>query len=418
MRAYLLRRHRAQQLGVNLKVVLINSDSGYGSTGRIACDLYKAILAQGNEALIGYGREGTDDSIHNVRIGNKLDVYSHALKTRLFDMQGFGSVNATKRFIKKLEKFEPDIIHLHNIHGSYINVKLLFDYLKRIKKPVIWTLHDCWSFTGHCAYYTYARCNKWKTECHHCIQKHIYPASYYLDNSRNNYHLKKELFNGVENLTITCVSNWLRDEVKKSYLRGYDVRVIPNGIDLSIFKPTESNFRLSNHLENKTIILGVASIWQDRKGLWLFQELAETLEDQYQIVLVGVTKKQSRQLSSKIFFISRTNNIKELAELYTAADIFLNPSIEETFGMVSLEALACGTPVITNKYTANPELIKEDCGIIVNDIKTHLYREAIYQLKNEPKNSNACILRAQRYDKNNCYQAYLDLYKVSEELTK
>lgn len=394
-----------------MKVMLINSDSGYGSTGRITSDLYKAIIASGNDARIGYGRECTEDLLGNIRIGKRLDVYAHALKTRLFDLQGFGSIGATKKFIDQMKASPPDLIHLHNIHGSYINIKLLFEYIKEIGIPVIWTLHDCWPYTGHCAHYTFVNCNKWKIGCYDCIQKNVYPASFLADNSRKNYWFKKEIFNGVENLTITTVSHWLKNEVKKSFLNHYDVRVIANGIDLKVFQPRESDFRQKYRLENKTILLGVASIWNDRKGLWLFNELAVRLDDTYKIVLVGITNKQRKLLSSNILTISRTNHIKELAEIYSAADIFLNPSIEETFGMVSLEALACGTQVISNRYSANPELIKDEWGMIVDDIDAELYLSAIDKLKKEPKNMTACVQMAQQYDKSKCYQAYLNLYK-------
>ncbi|GAA4652900.1 glycosyltransferase family 4 protein [Anaerocolumna aminovalerica] len=394
-----------------MRILLINSDIGYGSTGRITSDLYHSIIASENEAGIGYGRECTEDLTGNIRIGNQLDVYIHALKTRLFDLQGFGSVKATRKFIQQIKVYRPDLIHLHNIHGSYINIKLLFEYIKEMGIPVIWTLHDCWAYTGHCAHYTFVNCNRWKTGCHNCIQKTLYPASYLFDNSKKNYSLKKEIFTGVENLTIVTVSNWLKDEVKNSFLRDYEVRVISNGIDLNIFKPSISSFRQNNHLENITILLGVASIWSDRKGLGLFNDLAEKLDNNYKIVLVGMEKKQRKLLSGNILAVSRTNQLTELAEIYSAADIFLNPSMEETFGMVSLEALACGTQVITNKYSANPELVNEKCGMIVEDINAESYMTAIRELKKMPKDANDCVQWAKQFNKNKCYQAYLDLYK-------
>ena len=393
-----------------MKILIINSDCGYGSTGRISVDLYKAIVESGNNACIAYGRDCTDNTVENIRIGSELDVYFHVLKTRLFDLQGFGSKHATKKFIKECKAYKPDIIHLHNIHGSYIHINLLFAYIKEMHIPVIWTLHDCWAFTGHCAYYTFVRCNKWKNGCHNCVQKRLYPASFFHDNSINNYNIKKKLFNDIEDLKIVTVSNWLKDEVMQSFLNGFDVRVIPNGIDLDVFKPTSSDFRRKYMLEDKTVLLGVASIWHDRKGLWLFNDLAYKLDDSYKIVLIGVTDKQKARLPQNILFINRTDNLIELAEIYSAADIFLNPSIEETFGLVSLEALACGTPVISNKYSANPELIDDQCGIIVDDITTPLFIEAINRLKIKPINREACLNKAQKYNKKKSSQIYLDLY--------
>lgn len=393
-----------------MKILLLNSDCGYGSTGRICVELYQKIISSGNESCIAYGRECTDYDVKTIRIGDKLDVYGHVLKTRLFDMQGFGSQKATNHFIKKCEQYHPDIIHLHNIHGSYINIELLFEYLKKWNGPVIWTLHDCWSFTGHCAYYTYANCNKWKNGCHHCIQKTVYPKSYFLDRSRKNYEDKKHLFQGLHKLTITTVSNWLHDEVKQSFLKDVDSKVIPNGIDLNIFKPTSSSFREKYHLEKSIVLLGVASIWHDRKGLWLFEELVSKLDDRYKIVLVGVTQKQAAHLSKDIITIERTNHIKELVEIYSAADVFLNPSIEETFGMVSLEALACGTPVITNLFSANPELVNNECGRIVREISADCFLEAINDLEKNPVIFENCIKKANENMINQCYQKYLNLY--------
>jgi len=394
-----------------MKVLLINSVIGYGSTGKITKDLYNAIVASRNDALIGYGRVCSDEFINSLKVGNKVEVYIHVLKTRLFDLQGFGSTKATKKFIEQCKDFKPDVIHLHNIHGYYINIKLLFQYIKEMKIPVIWTLHDCWAFTGHCAYYTYVCCEKWKKCCENCAQKKVYPTSIFRDNSKNNYIRKKAVFTGVENLKVITVSNWLKEEVMQSFLKCYDVTVIPNGIDLDIFHPTCNEFRQIYNLKNKTIILGVASIWHDRKGLWLFNELADRLDESYKIVMIGVTEKQKSKLSDNILAIQRTDDLMGLADAYSSADIFLNPSVEETFGMVSLEALACGTQVISNKYSANPELITDQCGIVVDDITTELYMSAINELKINPKNKQDCIKKAEQYNENNCHQKYLNLYE-------
>ena len=394
-----------------MKVFLINSDSGYGSTGRITNDLSRAIIENGSEVRIGYGRDCTEDLPYNIKIGSKLHVYLHVLKTRLFDLQGFGSKKVTKSFLRKVKKFQPDIIHLHNIHGSYINIELLFEFIKENKIPTIWTLHDCWSFTGHCSYYSNVNCYKWETMCYDCVQKKCYPASILVDNSTNNFKHKKEIFNGVQNLTITTVSQWLKDEVSRSFLSNYIIRVIPNGIDLSQFKPIKSNFRKKHQLSDKIILLGVASIWDDRKGLGLFNELAECLEEKYQIVLVGITEKQKRLVSSKIITIPRTNNVKELVKIYTASDMLLNLSKEETFGLVTLEALACGTMVITNRYTANPELVDDTCGLILNELNIWELLEGIQGLVKDPKDKKACRNKASLYDKKEMYDKYLNLYK-------
>ncbi|MGO5052617.1 glycosyltransferase [Lachnospiraceae bacterium LCP25S3_G4] len=394
-----------------MKVLFINSDSWFGSTGRIVWDLYEFLSELGHEVVIGYGREGIKDNKSHIKIGTKLDVYVHALKTRIFDAQGLASKYATKVFIKKIKAFQPDIIHLHNIHGSYINIELLFKYIKESKIPVVWTLHDCWGFTGHCAHYTYVGCRKWKTGCEKCPQKKCYPASKVMDRSRQNYKRKKELFNGVDNLTVVTVSTWLQEEVKQSFLNKYDIRTISNGIDLTLFKPTNGNFRSSYHIEDKVILLGVSSCWSDRKGLWLFIELSKILDESYQIVLVGVTKEQKKKLPANIIAIERTNSLEKLIEIYTAANIFINASIEETFGFVTLEALACGTQVITNKYTSNPLIVNHTSGYVVNEIQVEDYYEGIQSLSVYPKDSQKCREQAEKFCKEKTCDEYLKLYK-------
>ncbi len=330
-----------------MKVLQINSVAGRGSTGRIVYDLAKAIEANGGQCLVGYGRGTAPSDLKAVRIGNDFDVYWHVVMTRLFDAHGFASKRATKSFLREVEKFEPDVIHLHNIHGYYINIKLLFDWLRESNKRVIWTLHDCWAFTGHCAYFTYAMCEKWRTACEGCPQKSKYPKSIFLDGSKRNYLKKKEIFTSLEKLTIVTPSQWLADIVKQSFLAKYEVKVIRNGIDTNIFYPRDRMiFRKKYGLEDKFIILGVANVWDERKGLKYFLALSRIVDSDTVIVLVGLNKKQLRNLPKNIIGITRTNNVDELAEIYSAADVFFNPTLEDNFPTVNLEAQACGTPVV------------------------------------------------------------------------
>ena len=392
-----------------MKVLQINSVCGFGSTGRIATDLYKVLEEQGHECKIAYGRGTSPEGIDSIKIGSNLDNYFHVFKTRVFDKHGFGSVSATKKFIEEVKEYDPDIIHLHNIHGYYINIEILFNYLKEANKPVVWTLHDCWTFTGHCSYFDYVGCDKWKSGCNNCIQKNEYPSSNFMDNSQFNYEKKKELFTSIKNMTIVTPSKWLANLVKESFLGKYPVEVINNGIDLDVFKPTESDFREKYNLQDKFIVLGVANIWGERKGLRNFIELSKELSDDYKIVVVGVNEKQKRELPENILAITRTNNVRELADIYTSSEVFVNPTLEDNFPTTNLESLACGTPVITFNTGGSPECIDNETGYTVEKCNTE---EIQFYLNNiEDIYSNKCIERAKLYDKNVRYNDYINLYR-------
>lgn len=391
-----------------MRILQINSVCGVGSTGRIATDLYNVLENQGHECKIAYGRGNAPEGINSIKIGFAFDNYYHVFKTRVFDKHGFGSVNATKKFIEEVKKYDPDIIHLHNIHGYYINIEILFNYLKEANKPVVWTLHDCWPFTGHCSYFDYVGCEKWKYGCSNCDQKEQYPSSKLIDNSEWNYENKKRLFTSVKNMTIITPSKWLSNLVKKSFLGKYPVEVINNGIDLDVFKPTESDFRKKYNLSDKFIILGVASVWGERKGLKYFIELSEKLSDEYKIVIVGVDEKQKKSIPKDIISICRTNNAKELAEIYTSADVFVNPTLEDNFPTTNLEALACGTPVITFNTGGSIECINKNTGKIVEKDDINGLVKAIKNLKVDRLE---CINKAKLFfNKNKKFEEYVSLY--------
>ena len=394
-----------------MRVLQINSVCGVGSTGRIATDIHSMLIQKGYESYIAYGRDLPKNCTTSIKIGTKLDNYIHVALTRALDKHGFGSIKATRNFIKKVDQLDPDIIHLHNIHGYYINIKVLFDYLKKSGKPVIWTLHDCWSFTGHCAHFDYAGCNKWTTGCHNCPEKSSYPASIFFDNSRVNYQMKKEIFTGVKDLTIVTPSKWLAGLVKLSYLKEYPVKVINNGIDLEVFKPTQSDFRKKYNLENKFIILGVANVWGRRKGFKYFIELSEKIKNDEAIVMVGLSKKQKESLPKNIIGITKTNNVKELAEIYTAADVFVNPTLEEVMGLTNVEALACGTPVITFDTGGSVECIDKNTGYVVEKGNLEHLIQAIESLKRDVDRAKSSKARARNlFNKNDRFEEYIQLY--------
>lgn len=400
-----------------MKVLQINSVCGIGSTGRIATDIHNILIEQGHESFIAYGRDLPKNCDTSIKIGSKLDNYKHVALTRIFDKHGFGSKKATQKFIEKVKELNPDIIHLHNIHGYYINIEVLFDYLKKADKPVVWTLHDCWSFTGHCAYFDYVGCDKWKTGCYDCPEKNYYPASMIIDNSKDNYIKKKELFTGIKNLIIVTPSKWLAGLVKQSYLREYPVEVINNGIDLDVFKPTQSDFRERFNLEDKFIILGVASTWDRRKGFKYFIELSKKIKNDEAIVLVGLSEKQRKDLPKNIIGITRTSNVKELAEIYTAADVFLNPTLEDNFPTTNLEALACGTPIITFNTGGSPESIEDITTNIVDKGNVDGLLKSIQKAKdNKIYFQEKLIERAKlKYDKEKNFLKYINLYYKNKE---
>lgn len=343
-----------------MKILMINSVCGIRSTGRICTDIAKRYLAEGHEVRIAYGRETVPQEYQSIAVPicTKIDTYMNALKARLFDNEGFNAKRSTKVFLKWAQAYDPDVLWLHNLHGYYINVELLFDWIKsRPHMEVKWTLHDCWAFTGHCPYFTVANCDKWKTVCGDCPQVRCYPGSLGRDRSKENFLQKKAAFIGVSKMTLITPSRWLADLIGQSYLQEYPVDVIYNTIDTDVFRPTESDFREKNGLQNQRVILGVAAIWDTRKGLQDFVKLRQMLDASYTIVLVGLSEKQASKLPGGILCIPRTNSKQELAEIYTAADVFVNPSKEETFGLTTLEAISCGTPTIVYKNTACEEVI-------------------------------------------------------------
>jgi len=346
-----------------MKYLFINSVAGVGSTGRIVAETCRKLQQQGHSCVIAYGREMANcDGIETVAIGASLDYKLHGALNRITDRHGFYSRKATKRFLDWVRVYDPDVIWLHNIHGYYLNLELLFGYLKESGKQVKWTLHDCWAFTGHCAYFDFARCDRWKTGCHDCPQKGEYPATFLMDGSRANYQDKKRLFTGLKDVQLYVPSRWLADRVKQSFLKEYPVEVVYNTVNTEVFKPTPGVFRKEQGLEDKKIALGVASIWDRRKGLEDFVTLAGMLDDDWRIVLVGLTPEQAGRMPSNIVCIPRTNSAAALAEIYTAADVFVNLSVEETFGMTTLEALKCGTAPIVYAGTACEEVTRQFGG--------------------------------------------------------
>lgn len=397
-----------------MKIVEINSVCGVGSTGKICVGIAEVAKSHGYECKIAYGRKAAlnqnDKDVY--RITSDFQVKVHALLSRLFGKSGTYSKRATKKFIAWLNEYKPNVIHLHNLHGYYINVPMLFDYIKANDVKVIWTLHDCWAFTGHCAYFDEDKCTKWKNGCNNCPSKSAYPKSL-RDDSCKMYRLKKQWFSGVKDMRIVTPSRWLEKLVKQSFLSCYETTVINNGIDLQVFKPYQSNFKLNDGFKDKFIILGVAGVWDDRKGLEVFAELSKRLDERFKIVLVGVGEAEQKNLPDNILVIKKTENARQLAEIYSAADLFVNPTKQENFPTVNIEALACGTPVLTFETGGSTEIIDQTCGASVpkNDVDG-LVEKIEYIYKNKPFTSSDCVKRAQQYDAEDKFKEYLSLYNA------
>lgn len=393
-----------------MKIVLVNSVCGVGSTGHICMELAEEVYRHGGEAKIAYGRSCSvpDEFSPNVwRIGTDWDNRLAMISSRIFDNHGFSSRKPTKRFIEWLQDYDPDLIHLHNIHGYYLNLEILFDYLKQCGKPVVWTLHDCWPFTGHCAYFDYVNCDRWRTGCHNCPQKTAYPSSILVDRSRKNYKLKQKSFGGVDKMTLVTPSAWLAETVGQSFLHAYPVRVIHNTIDTQLFKPTPSTLRKQYTLERKKIVLGVSMGWPAHKPLRYLLQLADDLGPDYQVVLIGLNKKQIAGLPQNVLGLERTASAVELAAWYTAADVYANTTMEDNYPTVNLEAQSCGTPVVTFRSGGSAEGIMDGYGIAVERGNQEALRQAVRKACEMKKTRKAPVLP----DKSVFANQYISLYK-------
>lgn len=349
-----------------MKYLQISTVMSYGSIGRIMRQNYDEKSAKGWECLIAYGRGSSVSGYNTIRIGTDFDVIMQGIETRLLDRHGYGSRKATHDFLRQIDKWEPDVIHLHNIHGYYINFEVLFNWLKmHPERRVIWTLHDCWSMTGHCTHFIAVNCNQWISQCRKCSQLRQYPECLLCGNVVENYDHKKTAFTNVSNMEIEVPSKWLEGVVKQSFLKDYHVRVVNNVVDRIVFKPTQSDFREKNNIIEKKIILGVANIWNERKGLKDFIKLESMLDDKYVIVMIGLTDKQIKKMPYGIVCIKHTNNVQELAGIYSTADVFVNLTYEDTYPMVNMEAEACGTKVITYSAGGAQETIHRNDSVVV-----------------------------------------------------
>lgn len=394
------------------KLLQINISANHGSTGKIAEQIGRLAIADGWESYIAYGREAGESESKLIHIGNMWDERWHGLQTRLFDRHGLASKYATKKLVEKINVIQPDIIHLHNIHGYYLNYPILFDFLSEYGKPVVWTLHDCWSFTGHCAHFDAIGCEKWKTHCANCPLRGSYPSSFLIDGSSRNFELKKKYFNLPKNLTLVPVSHWLEKLLRQSFLGDHYINMIYNGIDLTNFRPYLA--AKIHSAFGKTVVLGVASVWEERKGLSDLIKLSK--HDDLQVVLIGLNDSQLKNLPSNVVGLKRTSDQRELAEYYSSADVFVNPTYQDTFPTVNLEAMACGTPVVTYNTGGSPESLTEETGIVVPKGDVERLYSAIKSIigkspTEKEEQRRLCVERAKDFDAKVRYEEYINLYE-------
>ena len=396
-----------------MKLIQINTVCN-ASTGKIMEDIQREAIRQGYETLSLVGRRKPYADLPCKRYGNAVSFWLHVALNTVFDRQGFGSAVATAQLVDRLRTEIPDIIHLHNLHGYYLNLPMLFRYLhEEYHGKIFWTFHDCWPFTGHCPYFTMANCQKWKDGCCHCPNKKSYPISLFADASRKNYFDKKRMFSGLDSLTIVVPSKWMSQLVSESFMQKYPVKIIPNGIDLDVFAYTKDSQIYAKYRipRDKKLLLGVANIWDKRKGLEDFFALAKELSDDYRIVLVGLSAVQIKKLPENIIGIRRTDSRKELAALYSAAEIFINPSREESFSLVTVEAFACGTPVIVLDTSAVKELVTDGNGLVVGDTRVQTYLDAIAAIESRKVKREEVAKTAQKYSNRLIAERIVDLYK-------
>ena len=394
-----------------IKIAFINSVAGYGSTGRLIDELARM---DGIEAKVYFGRKKNLSDHETYRMTGFFGNVHHAMRTFLFDDHAFCNTKETERMLKDLDQFHPDLIHLHNLHGYYINTEVLFEHLKEMNIPVIWTLHDCWAFTGHCAHYEAVGCDQWKNGCRHCKNLWTYYPTFNGNHTYDNYVRKKTAFTSLgNNLHIAVPSRWLKSQVEESFLKETECSVISNGIDLKKFYPVKSAFKEEHNIVGKKMIVSCSSVWTERKGLNQLEDISYQLPENCVMCVVGTTKKQSKRFSNKTICIERTDSIRKLAEIYSAGDLFVNLTMEETFSMVNVEAQACGCPVATYRSGGSTEMITENTGVIIpkNDIDGMLAVIRDVCADKLVFSETDCVENASCFSLEKMYDGYMKLYQ-------
>ncbi len=394
-------------------LLLINVALNIGSTGKIVEGIGSLVMSKGWNVIVAHGARYVNKSeLNNYQVSSRASEILHFIKSSLFDAQGRGSRCDTKRFLKVIDDIKPDIVHIHNIHGCFLNFPIFFKYLLDRDIPVVLTMHDCWAMTGHCVHFMRTNCEQWKTHCKKCPQKFDFPTSYLLDRCKSNFKLKKSVFTAMKKMRITTVSTWLKGVAEQFYLKKFPMDVVPNGVDTNTFVNVDDCSLKRYGLQDKKLVLAVASGFNERKGINDFVALSKVLSTDFQLVLVGANNRDKKLLPDNVIAIPRVNSTSELSLFYSAAKVLLSLSYEETFGLTILEAMSCGTPAIVYDNTAQPELVTKDTGVVVKSGDIEGVKRAIEDVCSKDKSyySSACRKHALEYDDKKSYKKYFDLY--------
>ncbi len=399
-----------------MRVLQINAVYNTGSTGRATAELHKALAENGIDSYVAYSKTNNADGKNLYRIGSALDVKLHGLLSRLSGKQAYFSRFATKRLIDYMDEIKPDVVHFGNLHGNYINLPMLMKYLSKKGISVVITFHDFWFITGKCVHFTSSGCDKWQTHCENCPNLQSGNPTWFFDRTKTLFSDKQKMFLSLKKLSFVGVSEWVTDQLRKSPLsQNADTVTIYNWIDFEKFYPRQTdNMRKKLGLKDKFTVVGVSSVWQESKGFDSFIKLAREMPE-ITVVLVGKIEGNP-SLPENIKAVGQTENVGQLAEIYSAADAFVTFSLEETFGLVSAEALSCGTPVICYDSTANREIVGEGCGYVCEKRNFAQVVEALNEVKCKGKNfySDKCVEFAhENFDKEKNINKYIELYKKS-----
>jgi glycosyltransferase involved in cell wall biosynthesis len=397
-----------------MRILQINSVYSRGSTGRIAEGISRVARERGHEVLTAYGRGRIVGDGSSWRFARTSSLAAHLLASRFDDRQGFHSNSDTRALLARMDEYRPDLVHLHNAHGYYLNLPMLLDYIAARGTGLVVTMHDCWLFTGHCAQFDAVGCDRWMTGCGRCPQKREYPASLCVDASARNYLEKKKCLDAVRGMILVTPSAWLASLVRRSFLSGMRVETIPNGIDLDLFRPLCNGGKPDGYPVGKRVVLGAAMPWTWKKGIEGFFELRRRIPSDVEIVLIGMNRSQANRLPMGIIGVPPTSSASEMASWYRAADVFVNCSLEETLPTTNIEALACGTPVVTSDAGGAPETVDSSTGRVFGKGEWNGLGDAVVEVLARGKKTftEACVGRAVNlFDMKARFAEYVDLYE-------